>query len=81
VVSDQANGRGSGFSWGFGRHPTSATIVAVELHLRDTSVPDRLNGCGLAVISPPYGFESEARVISDAVLEGLGTPKLGRELR
>jgi 23S rRNA (adenine2030-N6)-methyltransferase len=47
-------------------------IVAVELHLRDTTIPGRLNGCGLMVINPPHEFESQARVIVNAVLEGLG---------
>jgi 23S rRNA (adenine2030-N6)-methyltransferase len=52
-------------------------IVAVELHLRDAAKPDRLNGCGLAVISPPYQFEEKARTIADAVLEGLGDGEAG----
>jgi 23S rRNA (adenine2030-N6)-methyltransferase len=47
-------------------------IVAVELRLREATHTDRLNGCGLAVINPPYGFERYARVIADAVLGGLG---------
>lgn len=52
-------------------------IVAVELHLRDTTTPDRLNGCGLMVINPPHEFESQARVIANAVLEGLGDNEPG----
>jgi 23S rRNA (adenine2030-N6)-methyltransferase len=52
-------------------------IVAVELHLRDITGPDRLNGCGLAVINPPYGFEDQARSIADAVLKGLGDDEIG----
>ena len=52
-------------------------IVAVELHLRDHPHPDRLNGCGLVVINPPYEFERHARVIADAVLEGLGDGEIG----
>jgi 23S rRNA (adenine2030-N6)-methyltransferase len=47
-------------------------IVAVELHLRDTTNADRLNGCGLILINPPYQFEDQARPIADAVLSGLG---------
>jgi 23S rRNA (adenine2030-N6)-methyltransferase len=52
-------------------------IVAVELHLRDTTNPDRLNGCGLLVINPPYQFEGQARSIADAVLAGVGDNETG----
>lgn len=52
-------------------------IVALELHLRDATNPDRLNGCGLAVINPPYQFEAQARSIADAVLEGVGEHEPG----
>jgi 23S rRNA (adenine2030-N6)-methyltransferase len=52
-------------------------IVAVELQLRDATNPDRLNGCGLAVINPPYQFEAQARLIADAVLDGLGDREAG----
>ncbi len=52
-------------------------IVAMELYLRDATNPDRLNGCGLAVINPPYQFEEKARAIADAVLEGLGGGEAG----
>jgi 23S rRNA (adenine2030-N6)-methyltransferase len=63
-------------------HATLATsgirdIVAVELHLRDTTDPDRLNGCGLTVINPPYQFESQAQLIAEAVLDGLGDNEVG----
>lgn len=47
-------------------------IVAVELHLRDTTSADRLNGCGLIVINPPYQFEDQANSIVTALLGGLG---------
>lgn len=52
-------------------------IVAVELRLREATHPGGLNGCGLAVINPPYGFEGHARVIADAVLIGLGENEAG----
>ena len=52
-------------------------IVAVELHLRDTTDPGRLNGCGLVAINPPYRFEERARAIADAVLNGLGDGERG----
>jgi 23S rRNA (adenine2030-N6)-methyltransferase len=52
-------------------------IVSVELHLRDTTNPDRLNGCGLIVINSPYQFECQAQRIADAVLNGLGGNEIG----
>jgi 23S rRNA (adenine2030-N6)-methyltransferase len=63
-------------------HATLATsdvrdIIAVELYLRDTTNPDRLNGCGLIVINPPHQFESQAQLIARAVLEGLGDNEAG----
>ena len=47
-------------------------IVAIELRLRDTASPGRLNGCGLVVINPPHRFEDQAESIANAVLNGLG---------
>jgi 23S rRNA (adenine2030-N6)-methyltransferase len=52
-------------------------ILTVQLQLRDPTSPDRLNGCGLAVINPPYRFEDQAGVIAAAVLEGLGDNEAG----
>jgi 23S rRNA (adenine2030-N6)-methyltransferase len=52
-------------------------IIAVELHLRDTTNADRLNGCGLIVINSPYQFDAQARAIADAVLDGLGDGEIG----
>jgi 23S rRNA (adenine2030-N6)-methyltransferase len=52
-------------------------VVAVELRLREATHPDRLNGCGLAVINPPFEFERHARVIAEAVLRGLGGNDVG----
>jgi len=52
-------------------------IVAVELRLRETTNPDRLNGCGLIVINPPYQFESQAQSIASAVLDGLDNAESG----
>jgi 23S rRNA (adenine2030-N6)-methyltransferase len=53
------------------------SIMAVELCVRDATTPDRLNGCGLAVINPPYLFEERARAVADAVLEGIGDGEAG----
>jgi 23S rRNA (adenine2030-N6)-methyltransferase len=52
-------------------------IVTVELHLRATTDPDRLNGCGLVVINAPYRFEGQARSIADAILAGLAADEPG----
>jgi 23S rRNA (adenine2030-N6)-methyltransferase len=52
-------------------------IVAVELYLREATNPDRLNGCGLIVINPPYQFEHQASSIATAVLDGLGDHEIG----
>ena len=35
-------------------------VVAVELLLREPVDPDRLNGCGLLVVNPPWRFMEEA---------------------
>ena len=53
------------------------SVVAVELHLRDPATLDRLNGCGLVVINPPYQFQDQARLIANAVFEGLGDRESG----
>ncbi len=52
-------------------------IVAVELYVRATTDPGRLNGCGLLAINPPYQFEARARAIATAVLEGVGDGEPG----
>ncbi len=52
-------------------------IIAVELHLRDTTDPERLNGCGLIVMNAPYQFERQAQSIANAVLNGLGHDEAG----
>jgi 23S rRNA (adenine2030-N6)-methyltransferase len=46
-------------------------ILAAELTLREPSDPARLNGCGLIVINPPYGFAEAAAPILQALREGL----------
>jgi 23S rRNA (adenine2030-N6)-methyltransferase len=52
-------------------------VIAVELHLRATTVPDRLDGCGLIVVNAPYQFDEHARAIADAILVGLGANEPG----
>nr|WP_294511753.1 23S rRNA (adenine(2030)-N(6))-methyltransferase RlmJ [uncultured Rhodopila sp.] len=52
-------------------------IVAVELYLREPANAERLNGCGLLVINPPYRFAEQGGMIADAVLDGLGRDEAG----
>jgi 23S rRNA (adenine2030-N6)-methyltransferase len=52
-------------------------IVAVELWLRAPLDATRLNGCGLVVINPPFGFEAAAKDILHALLSRLGDGEQG----
>ncbi|MCW3474607.1 23S rRNA (adenine(2030)-N(6))-methyltransferase RlmJ [Limobrevibacterium gyesilva] len=52
-------------------------IVAAELWLREPLDAARLNGCGLAVINPPYRFEAEAEPILAALSARLGSGEPG----
>jgi len=54
-----------------------ADILAVELYLREPVMADRLNGCGLLVINPPYRFAEQGDLIAAAVLDGLGHNESG----
>ena len=47
-------------------------LVVAELLLRPPLDPGRLNGCGLLVASPPYGFEAAAAGILSAIDGTLG---------
>lgn len=42
-------------------------MIAAEFLRRTPTDPDRLNGCGLVIINPPFGFEAEARTILAAL--------------
>jgi len=42
-------------------------VIACELWLREPTDPARLNGCGLAVANPPFGFREEAGAILAAL--------------
>ncbi|MDQ1080002.1 23S rRNA A2030 N6-methylase RlmJ [Pseudoroseomonas cervicalis] len=53
-------------------------ILACELWLREPTDPQRLNGCGLVVVNPPWKFEEEARAILAALLEHLGDGEPGQ---
>lgn len=49
-------------------------IVVAELLLREPVDPARLNGCGLVVINPPFGFEPDAATSLGALRERLARP-------
>jgi 23S rRNA (adenine2030-N6)-methyltransferase len=51
--------------------------VAAELWLREPVDAARLNGCGLLVRNPPYGFEAAAPGILAALLERLSQGEAG----
>jgi 23S rRNA (adenine2030-N6)-methyltransferase len=53
-------------------------ILALELWLREPTDPQRLNGCGLVVVNPPWKFEEEAAAILAALLERLGDGEPGQ---
>jgi 23S rRNA (adenine2030-N6)-methyltransferase len=52
-------------------------IVAAELCLREPVLPDRLNGCGLVVVNPPFRFERDAPPLLQALLEQVGRNERG----
>ena len=52
-------------------------ILAAELWLREPTDPQRLNGCGLAVVNPPWQFDTEGSAILAALLERLGNREAG----
>jgi len=53
-------------------------IVSAELFMREPTDPQRLNGSGLLVVNPPYGFEEAARPILAALLDRLGDGEPGQ---
>ena len=52
-------------------------ILACELHLRAPTDAARLNGSGLLVVNPPWGFEDAARARMDALAARLATGEAG----
>ena len=59
------------------RHAGLRDVVAAELWLRRPIDPAVLNGCGLLVRNPPYGFEAAAGEILGALADRLGGPDAG----
>ena len=53
------------------RAPGLSDIVAAELWLRAPLDPTRLNGSGLIVVNPPFGFEDAARAMLAALHDRL----------
>lgn len=49
-------------------------LLACELHLRAPLDPARLNGSGMVVANPPYGFEESARTLLASLLAALRLP-------
>ena len=47
-------------------------VIACELWLREPTDPGRLNGCGLLVRNPPFGFTEEAVPMLHALARTLG---------
>jgi 23S rRNA (adenine2030-N6)-methyltransferase len=52
-------------------------IVSAELRLREPTDPSRLNGCGVMVMNPPFGFAAEAEAILAALLPRLSDGEAG----
>jgi len=52
-------------------------ILAAELNLREPTDAARLNGCGLVVVNPPFGFEAAAEAILAALHERLADGEAG----
>jgi 23S rRNA (adenine2030-N6)-methyltransferase len=52
-------------------------VIAAELWLRAPLDPARLNGSGLLVANPPFGFEDAARAMLPALLDRLGDGEEG----
>lgn len=52
-------------------------LVAAELVLREPVDAARLNGCGLVVRNPPFGFTQEAPSVLASLLDRLGTREPG----
>ncbi len=55
-------------------------ITAAELWLREPIDAARLNGCGLLVVNPPFGFAAAARSILDAMLARIGNREAGEAI-
>ncbi len=59
------------------QHTGLRDVIACELWLREPTDPTRLNGCGLLIRNPPFGFEAEAGPILAALRDTLGEAGAG----
>jgi 23S rRNA (adenine2030-N6)-methyltransferase len=59
---------------------TIRDVVTAELLLREPVQPDRLNGCGLVVVNPPFRFERDTPPILQALLDRLGRDEPGAQV-
>jgi 23S rRNA (adenine2030-N6)-methyltransferase len=50
-------------------------VVCAEIWLRPPTDPNRLNGCGMMVMNPPYRFEAELPPALSALAARLGDPR------
>jgi 23S rRNA (adenine2030-N6)-methyltransferase len=56
---------------------TLRDVISASFWLRPPLDPQRLNGCGLIVVNPPFGFEAGAQAILDALVARLGEAGAG----
>lgn len=56
-------------------------LLAAELLLRTPTDAARLNGCGMVLKNPPFGFEAAAAPMLDALLSRLGSGEEGAAVR
>jgi 23S rRNA (adenine2030-N6)-methyltransferase len=56
---------------------TLRDVVSAACWLRPPLDPQRLNGSGLLVVNPPFGFEAGAQAILEALAARLGEPGAG----
>ncbi len=52
-------------------------VLDCQFWLREPTDADRLNGCGLVVVNPPWGFAEQARAMLAALLDRLGDAEPG----
>ncbi|MBE9604871.1 23S rRNA (adenine(2030)-N(6))-methyltransferase RlmJ [Acetobacteraceae bacterium H6797] len=53
-------------------------VLTAELWLREPTDPRRLNGCGLAVVNPPWGWAEQAEAILAELLARMGRGEPGQ---
>jgi 23S rRNA (adenine2030-N6)-methyltransferase len=51
--------------------------LRLEILIDDPRSPDRLNGCGLLVINPPFALKGEAELLLPALAERLSRSGYG----